>query len=77
MITEHAALIYTMVLVSAADRDMTDSELRVIGTDVTSLQASAGRAVRFPTWSELYQGSLVAGSVVNNDPDLKAAYLGA
>ena len=35
MISEHAALIYTMVLVSAADRDMTDSELRVIGTVVT------------------------------------------
>jgi tellurite resistance protein len=27
----HAALIYTMVLVSAADRDMTDRELAVIG----------------------------------------------
>lgn len=41
-------------------------------TPDTSLQASVGRAVRFPTVSELYQGSLVAGSVVNNDPDLKA-----
>jgi iron complex outermembrane receptor protein len=37
----------------------------------TSFKASIGRAVRFPTVSELYQGSLVAGSVVNNDPDLK------
>ena len=31
MISHHAALIYTMVLVSAADRDMTDAELRTIG----------------------------------------------
>jgi len=31
MISHHAALIYTMVLVSASDRDMTDPELRIIG----------------------------------------------
>lgn len=31
MINHHAALIYTMVLVSAADRDMTDNELETIG----------------------------------------------
>ncbi|HIJ39389.1 MAG TPA: tellurite resistance TerB family protein [Rhodospirillaceae bacterium] len=30
MISHHAALIYTMVLVSAADRDMTDAEMRAI-----------------------------------------------
>lgn len=30
-ISHHAALIYTMVLVSAADRDMTDAELLMIG----------------------------------------------
>lgn len=30
-ITHHKALIYIMVLVSAADADMTDAELRVIG----------------------------------------------
>ena len=30
-ISHHAALIYTMVMVSAADRDMTDAELRMIG----------------------------------------------
>jgi len=35
-----------------------------------SLKASAGRAVRMPTVSELYQGTLVAGTVVNNDPNL-------
>ena len=31
MISHHTALIYTMVLVSAADRRMPDSELRKIG----------------------------------------------
>lgn len=31
MISHHAALVYTMVLVSAADRDMTDAELWRIG----------------------------------------------
>ena len=31
MTNHHAALIYTMVLASAADSDMTDSELKVIG----------------------------------------------
>ncbi|MFL6591141.1 MAG: TonB-dependent receptor [Luteimonas sp.] len=36
-----------------------------------SIKASIGRAVRFPTVSELYQGSIVADTVVNNDPDLK------
>lgn len=35
MITHHAALIYTMVMVSASDRDMTDAELRKIG-EITS-----------------------------------------
>jgi tellurite resistance protein len=31
MIDHHAALIYTMVLVSAADREMSDAELETIG----------------------------------------------
>ncbi len=34
MIDAHSALIYTMLLMSAADRDMTDAELHLIG-DVT------------------------------------------
>ncbi len=37
MITHHAALIYTMVLVSAADRNMTDAELGTIGDIVRHL----------------------------------------
>ena len=35
------------------------------------LKASIGRAVRFPTVSELYQGSIASGAIVNNDPNLK------
>ncbi len=37
MIDPHSALIYTMVLVSAADREMTDSELQAIGDIVKQL----------------------------------------
>ena len=37
MISHQAALIYTMVLVSAADREMTDAELRAIGKLVEHL----------------------------------------
>jgi iron complex outermembrane receptor protein len=36
-----------------------------------TLKASTGRAIRMPTVSELFQGSVAAGSIVNNDPDLK------
>ena len=38
---QHTALIYTMVLMSAADSDMTDKELRVIGSIVHDLPAFA------------------------------------
>jgi tellurite resistance protein len=37
MINHHAALIETMFLVSAADTDMTDAELRIIGEIVSFL----------------------------------------
>ena len=36
-ISHHAALIYTMVMVSAVDRDMTDNEMRMIGQIVNFL----------------------------------------
>ncbi len=37
------------------------------------IKASTGRAVRFPTVSELFQGGFnAAGQFINNDPDLKA-----
>jgi len=41
------------------------------GGEDWSLKASIGRAVRYPTVSELYQGSIAADAVVNNDPALK------
>jgi iron complex outermembrane receptor protein len=41
-------------------------------TDQWIIKASAGRAVRMPTVSELYQGTLdVGGNLLNNDPNLK------
>ena len=51
-ISQHAALIYTMVLLSAADRDMKDAEMSIIGDilrhlpvfkgyDITSLPTTA------------------------------------
>jgi iron complex outermembrane receptor protein len=36
-----------------------------------TLKASTGRAVRFPTVSELYQGAIVGDTLMNNDPNLK------
>jgi iron complex outermembrane recepter protein len=40
--------------------------------DDLTLKASYGRSVRFPTVSELYQGSLSSNVLINNDPNLKA-----
>ncbi|MGH8500164.1 MAG: TonB-dependent receptor, partial [Methylococcales bacterium] len=44
---------------------------REIGQDWT-LRASAGKAVRFPTVSELFQGSISGNVIVNSNPDLLA-----
>ncbi len=41
MSDHHTALVYTMVLVSAADREMTDSELMTIGDTVKHLPVFA------------------------------------
>jgi tellurite resistance protein len=41
-IDQHAALIYTMVLVAAADREMSDAEMRVIGAIVNHLPSFQG-----------------------------------
>ena len=35
-----------------------------------TVKASLGRAIRNPTVAELYQGSIAANTIVNNDPDL-------
>ena len=40
-------------------------------TDAWLLRASIGRAVRMPTVSELFQGSISASEIVDNDPNLK------
>ena len=40
-------------------------------TENWSLKASVGRAIRMPTVAELYQGSISANVIVNNDPDLE------
>ena len=37
-----------------------------------TVKGSLGRAVRTPTVAELYQGSISATSIVNNDPNLKS-----
>lgn len=41
MVSHHAALIYCMMLVSAADREMTDAELRTMGEIVRYLPVFA------------------------------------
>ncbi|MES2887693.1 MAG: TonB-dependent receptor [Pseudomonadota bacterium] len=40
-------------------------------TEAWSLKASLGRAVRMPTVSELYQGTVTTNQIVNNDPNLR------
>ena len=42
MINHQSALIYTMVLISAADREMTDAELQTIGDSVKHLPVFRG-----------------------------------
>lgn len=66
MIDHHAALIYTMVLVSAADREMTDSELLTIGDVVKHL----------PVFEDYEQAKLLETSrdcaeLLNNDDGLE------
>lgn len=40
-------------------------------SDAWLLKASLGKGVRFPTVSELFQGSLAGGAIINNVPGLK------
>ena len=40
-------------------------------SDDWTFKASTGRAVRFPTVSELYQGAIVGDTLMNNDPNLQ------
>jgi iron complex outermembrane recepter protein len=41
-----------------------------VNSDLT-LKSSYGRSIRFPTVSELYQGSISANVLLNNDPNLR------
>ncbi|WP_073101628.1 TonB-dependent receptor [Pollutimonas bauzanensis] len=41
-------------------------------TDDLTLRASVGRAYRFPTAGELFQGQINGSSIINNNPDLQA-----
>jgi iron complex outermembrane receptor protein len=45
--------------------------LAYAGSNDWSIKASIGRAYRFPTVSELYQGTIATNAIVNNDPNLK------
>lgn len=44
--------------------------LALVLNPLLTLKASVGRAVRMPTVAELYQGTVVANQIVNNDPNL-------
>lgn len=46
------------------------SLVRELGMD-WSIRLSAGKAVRFPTVSELFQGTVSGNTIVNADPDLR------
>lgn len=58
-----------------ARRDETDASpkaaLAWAVADDWTVKASLGRSVRYPTVSELFQGSISADAIVNNDPNLK------
>jgi iron complex outermembrane receptor protein len=58
-----------------ADRQRTDfSPKAALSWDLADgweLRLAHGKAVRYPTVTELFQGSLSANAIVNNNPDLK------
>lgn len=58
-----------------ADRRRTDfSPKAALNWDIADdweLRLAYGKAVRYPTVTELFQGSLSANAIVNNNPDLK------
>ena len=78
MPNKHTALIYTMVLVSASDRKMTDNELRLIGDfvqrlpvfedyDATQLPATAAECAEVLAGKDGLEAAL--DSIVGNLPD--------
>ncbi|MEE8393648.1 MAG: tellurite resistance TerB family protein, partial [Rhodospirillales bacterium] len=69
MINHHSALIFSMVMVSAADQDMTDAELRRIGWTINDL----------PVFADFEAGQLPAiaascAEVLDDDDGLNKAF---
>jgi len=70
-IDPHAALIYTMVLVAAADRELTDDELHVIGDIVNHLPAFRGYDANRLT-QDLKECAALLGAEAGLEASLKA-----
>lgn len=68
MLTPHDALIYTMVLVSAADRDMTDNEIRTIGELVRHLPAFGNY-----DWNQLPKAAASCAELLQGEQGLDKA----
>ncbi|MBK8176446.1 MAG: tellurite resistance TerB family protein [Rhodospirillales bacterium] len=69
MISHHAALIYTMVLVSAADRRMPDSELQKIGEIIRTLPVFADYNREL-----VMQTAAACAELLNDDDGLDEAF---
>jgi iron complex outermembrane recepter protein len=62
----------TVPYASASDQHVSPkASLSFDVTDDLTLRASIGRAYRFPTVSELFQGQINGSSIVNNNPNLR------
>ena len=68
MLSPHDALIYTMVLVSAADRDMTDNEIRTIGDLVRHLPAFSNY-----DWNQLPKAAAACAELLQGEQGLDKA----
>ncbi len=66
MSQHHTALVYTMVLVSAADREMTDAELKTIGEIVSHLPVFADYDLK-----KLPKESQACAELLNEDDGLE------
>ena len=67
-ITPHTALVYLMVLVSASDRDMSDSELKRMGDLVQTLRVFNGYDME-----NLISDAEECADILDNDDGLDAA----
>lgn len=66
-ISPQSALVYVMVIVSASDRDMTESEMRRIGELVRTLPAFAGYGE-----DKVLQDAQNCAAIVNDEEGLEA-----